>query len=570
MLMHAGRRSGDGWGGYAQFVQTFDWTDFYERWEGGTCLEWFATELRNKADVILIDSRTGVTEMGGVATQHLADAVIVLFGANLQNVENTAKMVANFACESVKAERGGRPLAVMAAPSRVDDQDSAGFLEFQKRYQAAFAPLPMATPLDGYSMEHMCIPYLAPFSYREVILFGDKQAETSARRIVEAYTRIAANMQRMAPQGSVLRDGPRPKSEMNTRVAILAASPDEQIAGAIAAGLHADGMDAFLAGSRVQPEIDISAAFRDVFCAVAIVTPAFVESTLMRTLLQVLTDLDKVIIPAIIQPVSPMPLLLADKAALDCSGDVSRSARLIRDAVNRWLTPQANSQAAEKRIFISYSQQDGESADRIAHHLIRSGFAVWWDRLVLPGAEILAEIQRYIDDADVMLVLLPKSLELSRENIRERSYFRSAGRAGRPMIAVKVHENAFVPYDLEASLVLDASSGNRNDLWRIEKAVSEALERRPNEGSEGSQPSRPPLPADELQRMAKHITNYLEANQFKSVSFERIRKNINPNYSDDWLAELIDQSPDLFRRVMMKGKRPGIGLAPQSNIRTPA
>jgi hypothetical protein len=64
----------------------------------------------------------------------------------------------------------------------------------------------------------------------------------------------------------------------------------------------------------------------------------------------------------------------------------------------------------------------------------------------------------------------------------------------------------------------------------------------------------------ELSRMAKHIRNYMRAKNFTMVSFWRIREAINQNYSDDLLLDLIDKSPDTFRRVRIKGGKPGIGL----------
>jgi len=62
-----------------------------------------------------------------------------------------------------------------------------------------------------------------------------------------------------------------------------------------------------------------------------------------------------------------------------------------------------------------------------------------------------------------------------------------------------------------------------------------------------------------LDRMAAHIGNYMNAKGFKMVGFERIRNNINDDYSDELLRRLIDERPDKFRRVTMKGNRPGIG-----------
>ena len=64
----------------------------------------------------------------------------------------------------------------------------------------------------------------------------------------------------------------------------------------------------------------------------------------------------------------------------------------------------------------------------------------------------------------------------------------------------------------------------------------------------------------ELKRMSQHITNYLRANDFTKMSFERIRERINEDYSDQLILTLIDRSPGNFRRVRVKGGKAGIGL----------
>ncbi len=52
---------------YALAVRTFDWQDFYYNWEGEAFFEWLRGELaqpasgRDAYDVVLVDSRTGVT-----------------------------------------------------------------------------------------------------------------------------------------------------------------------------------------------------------------------------------------------------------------------------------------------------------------------------------------------------------------------------------------------------------------------------------------------------------------------------------------------------------------------------
>lgn len=66
--------------------------------------------------------------------------------------------------------------------------------------------------------------------------------------------------------------------------------------------------------------------------------------------------------------------------------------------------------------------------------------------------------------------------------------------------------------------------------------------------------------AELFDRMAKYIDNYLVANRFKSVSFERVRTNINASYTEELLLELIDRTPDKYRRVRLSGGRPAIGF----------
>ena len=75
-LIPAGRRAGEEYANYTERVRTFDWDDFYINWEGETFFDWFRREAKSIADVVLVDSRTGITEMTGICTYHLADFVV--------------------------------------------------------------------------------------------------------------------------------------------------------------------------------------------------------------------------------------------------------------------------------------------------------------------------------------------------------------------------------------------------------------------------------------------------------------------------------------------------------------
>jgi hypothetical protein len=74
-LIPAGQRAG-AYSEYADRVLSWDWADFYGNFDGERFFDWFRINVERIADVILIDSRTGVTEMGGVCTHLLADVVL--------------------------------------------------------------------------------------------------------------------------------------------------------------------------------------------------------------------------------------------------------------------------------------------------------------------------------------------------------------------------------------------------------------------------------------------------------------------------------------------------------------
>lgn len=138
---------------YARRVNSFDWNSFTQYAAGDAFFERFRRELNAAADFVFIDSRTGVTEMGGVCTRNLADLVVAVCAPNDQNLEGTRRVVGQFLRPELQKQREGiarsfhlpdetpdpsiqRPLDVFVLPSRVD-QFTAGSLyaEFARRLE---------------------------------------------------------------------------------------------------------------------------------------------------------------------------------------------------------------------------------------------------------------------------------------------------------------------------------------------------------------------------------------------------------------------------------------------------
>src|SRR6476661_7248946 len=147
--MPAGRRRD--WAAYAEFVQSFDWADFYANWAGGGFFDWLHLQLVSCADIVLIDTRTGITEMGGVATRHMADVVVVMFAGNEENMESSARMAETF----LAPREGDRGVEVMLVPSRIDDSDSGEYSGFLTRLAEMEQRLPSAGSPDGWQAREL-------------------------------------------------------------------------------------------------------------------------------------------------------------------------------------------------------------------------------------------------------------------------------------------------------------------------------------------------------------------------------------------------------------------------------
>src|SRR5690349_3779713 len=70
---------------YSAAVQTIDWAELYER-GFAECLERCRAEWTANYDFVLIDSRTGISDIAGICTAQLPDRLVVVFTANDQSV----------------------------------------------------------------------------------------------------------------------------------------------------------------------------------------------------------------------------------------------------------------------------------------------------------------------------------------------------------------------------------------------------------------------------------------------------------------------------------------------------
>jgi tetratricopeptide (TPR) repeat protein/cellulose biosynthesis protein BcsQ len=205
-IMPAGQRQGaEQLARYALDLRTFDWQDFYFNWEGELFFEWLRRSLTgDRYDVVLVDSRTGVTEMGGICGYQLPDTIVMMCAANHQNVEGTQNMVRDFRSPSVESLRRGRPLQIVVVPARIEQRDPQLLEAFFQRFDAAFAGLmPAGLDANGLTFRELMIPYEPQYAFEERVVSDPAQA-AERKRIGGAFERLADAVALLADPASAL------------------------------------------------------------------------------------------------------------------------------------------------------------------------------------------------------------------------------------------------------------------------------------------------------------------------------------------------------------------------------
>jgi tetratricopeptide (TPR) repeat protein len=112
--------SGYGSKNYSTILADFSWKEFFAKQRGGEWLEKLRNEWSANYEFILIDSRTGLTDSGGVCTVQMPDFLVFVFTADDRSLTYGLKVLAAIqqARQSFAFERG--PLAVIPLLSRWD------------------------------------------------------------------------------------------------------------------------------------------------------------------------------------------------------------------------------------------------------------------------------------------------------------------------------------------------------------------------------------------------------------------------------------------------------------------
>jgi len=113
-LLASGREQDEA---YSRNLEAFDWQEFFDK-DGGHFVEGLRHQWRDEFDIVLIDSRTGLTDTSGICTIQLPDVVVAMFTANYQSLYGVRDVIrfAQKARQGLAYDR--MPLSVLPLPAR--------------------------------------------------------------------------------------------------------------------------------------------------------------------------------------------------------------------------------------------------------------------------------------------------------------------------------------------------------------------------------------------------------------------------------------------------------------------
>src|SRR5262249_534543 len=191
---------------YSAAVCSLDWDNFYDRLGGGSFFRAMREDMKRNYDYILIDSRTGLSDVADICTIELPDVLAVCFTLSDQSIEGAANVA-----RQISSRYRERNIRVLPIPMRIEDGEKekldVGRALARTRFEGFPAGLtPETSALYWASVE---VPYKPFYAFEETLAtFGDDPGSpasllSSFERVTESIT--AGDVSTMRPIAEDLR-----------------------------------------------------------------------------------------------------------------------------------------------------------------------------------------------------------------------------------------------------------------------------------------------------------------------------------------------------------------------------
>jgi len=327
-LLSAGRQNRD----YSAAVGSLDWDNFYERLGGGRFFRAMRADMKRNYDYVLIDSRTGLSDVADICTIELPDVLTVCFTLSNQSIEGAARVA-----HQISNRYRDRNIRVLPVPMRIEDGEKEKLDVGRTMARRGFEGFPQGMPQEDRITYWSAVevPYKPFYAFEEILAtFGDAPASPSSllasfERITSAVTAGSVTAMRPIPDELRLQYkeafARRPPAAL-TQVYLSYAPGDR---------MWADWIEAVLTGVgfRVMPRSTVSPlsaaleaeeSFAGSPRVIAVLSTSYMQSAAAASLWQALSAADAAGIRRQVVPVRVADVRITDSFSEHAIIDLAR------------------------------------------------------------------------------------------------------------------------------------------------------------------------------------------------------------------------------------------------------
>jgi CO dehydrogenase nickel-insertion accessory protein CooC1 len=254
-FLSAGRQNRD----YSAAVCSLDWDNFYDRLGGGRFFRAMRDDMKQKYDYVLIDSRTGLSDVADICTIELPDVLTICFTLSDQSIEGAANVA-----RQISGRYRDRNIRVLPVPMRIEDGEKEKLDVGRALARMKFEGFPAGMTPEGSAQywASVEVPYKPFYAFEETLAtFGDDPGSpasllASFERITDSIT--GGEISAMRPIAEDLRlqykDAFARRQPVSSPQVYLSYVPEDR--------MWADWIEAVLtrAGFRVLPRSTVMTA----------------------------------------------------------------------------------------------------------------------------------------------------------------------------------------------------------------------------------------------------------------------------------------------------------------------
>jgi CO dehydrogenase nickel-insertion accessory protein CooC1/tetratricopeptide (TPR) repeat protein len=181
-FLSAGRQNRD----YSAAVCSLDWDNFYDRLGGGRFFRAMREDMKQKYDYVLIDSRTGLSDVADICTIELPDVLTVCFTLSDQSIEGAASVA-----RQISRRYRERNIRVLPVPMRIEDGEKEKLDIGRATARLKFEGFPAGLTQEESALHWASVevPYKPFYAFEETLAtFGDDPGSPAS--LLASFERI--------------------------------------------------------------------------------------------------------------------------------------------------------------------------------------------------------------------------------------------------------------------------------------------------------------------------------------------------------------------------------------------